>query len=74
MVSVADTGCGLPPSADTDVFRPFFTTNPDGLGLGLSVSRSILALHGGRIWFEHNHPRGTIFRFTLPSVGVVSHA
>lgn len=65
-VAVADQGCGLPDAADEEIFQPFFTTKADGMGMGLSISRSIVLMHGGRLWFERTRPRGTTFRFTLP--------
>ena len=66
MVSVSDTGVGLPPGIDDRVFETFFTTKPHGTGMGLSISRSIITAHGGRLWAEANEPRGAMFRFTLP--------
>jgi PAS domain S-box-containing protein len=66
LVSVSDTGVGLPPESADHLFETFFTTKPHGTGMGLSISRSIIAAHGGRLWAEPNEPRGAIFRFTLP--------
>ncbi|MCP3917149.1 MAG: PAS domain S-box protein [bacterium] len=66
-VSVADTGCGIAPGAPQDVFAPFVTTKPDGVGLGLSISRSIIETHGGRLWCEPRPETGTQFLFTLPT-------
>jgi C4-dicarboxylate-specific signal transduction histidine kinase len=67
MVSVSDTGVGLP-AADADrLFSTFFTTKPHGTGMGLAISRSIISAHGGRLWAEPNHPRGAVFRFILPT-------
>ncbi len=65
LVSVSDTGVGLPPQA-SQIFNAFFTTKPDGTGMGLSISRSIVEMHGGRLWAAGNPPRGTSFYFTLP--------
>jgi signal transduction histidine kinase len=50
------------------LFEPFYTTKPNGMGMGLSISRSIIQAHGGRLWAEANVPRGAIFRFTVPAV------
>lgn len=64
-VSVADTGIGLPPDRD-GLFQPFFTTKDEGLGIGLSLSHSIIVDHGGRLWAEPNPGGGAVFRFELP--------
>src|SRR3989454_5231321 len=66
LVSVSDTGIGLPPQAD-QIFKAFFTTKPHGTGMGLSISRSIVESHGGRLWAGSNAPRGARFYFSLPS-------
>jgi len=66
LVSVSDTGIGLPPQAD-QIFKAFFTTKAHGTGMGLSISRSIVESHGGRLWAGTNSPRGASFYFTLPS-------
>ncbi len=65
-VVVSDTGCGLSTESADKIFEPFFTTNSQGLGIGLSISRSIIEAHGGRIWTESNPAGGATFRFTLP--------
>ncbi len=65
-VSVADTGGGIADGVREKLFQPFMTTKPQGMGVGLSISRSIIEAHGGRIWAEPNPRGGTIFRFTLP--------
>jgi signal transduction histidine kinase len=67
MVSVSDTGEGLPPNKATQIFDAFFTTKVHGTGLGLSVSRSIVASHNGRLWAADNSPRGAIFHLILPT-------
>lgn len=66
-VAVTDTGLGVSPNIVGHVFEPFFTTRRDGLGLGLSISRSIVESHGGRLWTIPNPPHGAVFRFTLPA-------
>jgi PAS domain S-box-containing protein len=68
MVSVSDTGAGLPPEMADRLFETFFTTKPRGTGMGLSISRSIITAHAGRLWAEPNAPRGATFRFTLPTL------
>jgi two-component system, LuxR family, sensor kinase FixL len=64
-VSVADTGSGIPPEMSVRLFQPFITTKSDGMGVGLSISKTIVETHGGRIWVEPNAGGGTIFHFTL---------
>jgi len=65
-LSVADTGSGIADDVREKLFQPFMTTKPQGMGVGLSISRSIIEAHGGKIWAEANPRGGTIFRFTLP--------
>jgi two-component system sensor kinase FixL len=65
-VSVADTGPGIAPEVLERLFQPFMTTKPQGMGVGLSISRSIIEAHGGRIWAEANPGGGALFHFTLP--------
>src|SRR5262249_25958709 len=65
-VAVRDTGPGVDPEHREHVFKPFFTTKPSGTGMGLSICRSIINAHGGRLWAEANEPRGAVFQFTLP--------
>lgn len=66
VVSVEDNGPGLDPEHDERIFAPFYTTKPDGMGMGLMFCRSVVEAHGGRLWAEKKKPRGAIFRFTLP--------
>jgi C4-dicarboxylate-specific signal transduction histidine kinase len=68
-VSVQDSGAGISPDDMWRVFDAFYTTKPDGLGMGLSINRSIVEAHKGRIWATPNQDQGTTFRFTLPTVG-----
>jgi signal transduction histidine kinase len=70
LISVSDTGVGLPPERADKIFDTFFTTKPKGTGMGLRISRSIVESHGGRLWAAENSPRGARFCFTLPSVNV----
>jgi C4-dicarboxylate-specific signal transduction histidine kinase len=67
LVSVNDTGVGLPPGQADRIFTAFFTTKPHGTGMGLSISRSIVESHGGRLWAADNAPRGASFCFSLPA-------
>jgi PAS domain S-box-containing protein len=66
-VSVADQGVGLSPDNLEKVFEPFFSTKPHGMGLGLSVCRTIIAAHGGKLWAANNAERGVTFYFTIPA-------
>jgi C4-dicarboxylate-specific signal transduction histidine kinase len=66
-VSVRDTGHGLRPESLPRLFEPFYTTKPDGMGIGLSICRSIIEAHGGRLWATECKPRGALFQFTIPA-------
>lgn len=66
-ISVSDRGCGIPADLIEDLFRPFFTTKQEGMGLGLSVCRSIVEFHGGMLWATANPDSGSAFHFTLPT-------
>jgi NO-binding membrane sensor protein with MHYT domain/signal transduction histidine kinase len=67
LVYVNDTGVGLPPKEAEHIFKAFFTTKLQGIGMGLSISRSIVESHGGRLWAADNPPRGASFRLSLPT-------
>jgi signal transduction histidine kinase len=67
LVAVHDSGPGIDPEQLDRIFNSFYTTKPSGTGMGLSICRSIIDAHGGRLWAEANEPRGTIFQFTLPA-------
>ncbi|SEF10046.1 PAS domain S-box-containing protein [Rhizobiales bacterium GAS191] len=68
LVAVEDTGTGLDPATADRIFEPFFTTKPSGLGMGLSICRSIINAHGGRFWASPGALSGTVFRFTVPGI------
>jgi signal transduction histidine kinase len=68
-VAVEDTGPGLDPATALRIFEPFFTTKSDGLGVGLSISRSIVEAHGGQLWVSPRVPHGTALHFTIPIAG-----
>jgi signal transduction histidine kinase len=73
LISVSDTGVGLPTGKNTEIFNAFFTTKSHGTGLGLAITRSIVESHGGRVWATANSGRGATFQFTLPQK-TVAHA
>ena len=66
LVEVGDSGSGIDPANHERVFEPFYTTKTSGVGLGLSICRSIVEGHGGKLWVSANEPRGAVFQFTLP--------
>ena len=74
LISVSDTGVGLPPEQADKIFRAFFTTKDSGTGMGLPISRSIIESHGGHLWFTGNSGRGATFQFSLPSTAAAAHA
>jgi two-component system sensor kinase FixL len=67
-ITVQDTGSGISQPIAEKLFQPFVTSKPNGMGVGLSICRTIVEAHGGQIWFEAAPEGGTIFRFTLPRV------
>ena len=66
-VAIVDRGEGVAVDEEAELFEPFYTTKEAGMGMGLSISRSIVRAHGGRVWFTRNADRGTTFHFTLPA-------
>jgi signal transduction histidine kinase len=67
LVSISDTGVGIPPQLSEEIFEPFFTTKAHGTGMGLRISRSIIESHGGHLWAVGNSGRGAIFHLNLPA-------
>jgi signal transduction histidine kinase len=67
VVAVRDSGTGLDPRHGDRIFEAFFTTKAEGLGLGLSISRTIIDAHGGRLWATPSKDQGTTIQFTLPA-------
>ena len=67
LVEVRDTGPGLSPESLSRLFEPFYTTKPEGMGMGLSICRSIIEAHGGRLWATPCEPQGALFQFTIPA-------
>jgi len=74
LISVSDTGVGLPPEKPEKIFEAFFTTKPQGSGMGLAISRSIVESHHGRLWATPNDGRGASFHFSLPTVTQAAEA
>jgi signal transduction histidine kinase len=72
LVAVRDSGPGLNPESLERLFDPFYTTKPGGMGMGLSICRSIVEGHEGRIWATANVPQGASFHFSLPAHGVTA--
>jgi signal transduction histidine kinase len=72
LVSISDTGAGVPIERVDQIFEAFFTTKPSGIGMGLPISRSIIESHGGRIWVEAGSGAGACFHFVLPAVAGVT--
>jgi signal transduction histidine kinase len=72
LVTVRDSGPGFAPQSAERAFAPFYTTKPTGLGMGLSICRSIIEAHGGRLWASANLPRGAVVQFTVPPLPAVS--
>ncbi|MDT4879670.1 Sensor protein FixL [compost metagenome] len=72
LVAVSDSGSGFAPHNSEHIFGSFYTTKSTGLGMGLSICRSIIEAHGGRLWASANVPRGAIFQFTVPAHPAVS--
>jgi len=69
LVAVRDSGPGIDPERIDCIFEAFYTTKTGGVGMGLSICRSIIDAHGGRLWADANEPRGAVFSFTLPGTG-----
>ena len=72
LVAVRDSGPGLNPDSLERLFDPFYTTKPGGMGMGLSICRSIIEVHGGRVWAAANVPQGASFYFSLPAHDVTA--
>ncbi|WP_216673078.1 sensor histidine kinase [Paraburkholderia solitsugae] len=70
VVAVHDTGNGIKPETANQLFEPFFTTKPNGMGMGLSICRSIIEAHGGRVWASNHVRQGAVFHFSLPPTKV----
>ena len=70
-VSISDTGTGIEPEIREQLFQPFVTTKAEGMGFGLSISRTIVDAHGGKLWVDDDPGGGANFRFTLPIADIV---
>jgi signal transduction histidine kinase len=68
LVALRDSGPGIEPEHRERIFEPFYTTKSSGMGMGLSICRSIIGAHGGRLWADAIEPSGTVFQFTVPTV------
>jgi signal transduction histidine kinase len=66
LVAIEDSGPGFDPAVETNLFNAFFTTKPNGMGMGLSIGRSIIEAHSGRLWAVRNDRGGATFQFSLP--------
>jgi C4-dicarboxylate-specific signal transduction histidine kinase len=66
LIQVQDSGSGWTTQVGSCMFEPFFTTKPDGIGMGLTISRSIIEGHGGKLWAELEAPHGAVLNFTIP--------
>ena len=67
LIAIEDSGPGIAPEIMDRLFEEFFTTKSSGMGMGLSICRSIITAHGGRLWASPGSPRGTVFQFTAPT-------
>jgi len=67
LISIRDSGTGIDDAIRERIFEPLFTTKPTGMGMGLSICRSIVEAHGGRLWASRAKPNGTEFQFTIPA-------
>jgi signal transduction histidine kinase len=72
VVAVQDSGPGIDPESANQLFDAFFTTKTEGMGMGLSICRSIIEAHGGQVWASNKAGHGAIFQFSLPSIGDAS--
>lgn len=72
-ITVQDTGCGLAPGTESQIFDPFFSSKPGGMGMGLMFCRAVVEAHGGRLWASPNTPRGAIFHVRLPGAETAGH-
>jgi signal transduction histidine kinase len=73
LISVEDSGPGIPEEIAQDIFKPFFTTRTEGTGLGLAISKDIIEKHNGKIWFENRGLNGTVFYISLPVIRKLSN-